>query len=116
MFQETERPGGFSVARADVERSVLNVEEADETVVSFNNNKSNLHSKSSINLNNLINSPTYVEAQFDLNPTEKLRSPVVITIQGENETRHQRDNKQNPGTRIWDIISGRAAGVRVINL
>ena len=79
-----------------MERSVLNVEEADETVVPFNNNKSNLHSKSSINLNNLNNPPTNVEAQFDLNPKEKLLGPVVITIQGENETRHQCDSKQNP--------------------
>ena len=62
MFQETERPGGFSVERADVERSVLSAEAADNTVVSFNSNKSNLHSKSSIDLNNLINSPTNVRA------------------------------------------------------
>ena len=81
----------------NVERSVLSAEAADNTVVSFNSNKSNLHSKSSIDLNNLINSPTNVEAHFDLNPAEKLRGPVVINIQGRNETRHQRSNKQNPG-------------------
>ena len=93
MLQEAVGPGGFSVTRTDVERSVLNMEEADKTVVSFNNNKNNLHSKSSINLNS---SPTNVKAQFNSNPKEKLRGPVVITVKEESETRHQRDGKQTP--------------------
>ncbi len=92
MLQETTGPGGFSVTMTDVERPVLNMEEADKTVVYSNNNK-NLYSKSSINLNN---SPANVEAHFNLNPKEKLRGPVVITVQEENETRHQCDGKQTP--------------------
>ena len=93
MFQETKGRCGFSVERADAERSVLSVETADNKVVSFNKNKCNLHSKSSVNF---INSPTNVEAQFDLNSAEKLRGPVVLNVQGKNGTRHQRRNKQTP--------------------